>query len=261
MNAADGSKIAKGGYQNEDDIINKFNDWQSDVHAQQWIGEMGYDVNAIKSLSAISGADAKREIQKIRNVKLGPTKTDVQLCVMLEVGNETHIENIQAKLVSVEGRGPGNQVDKRWVSTYAEMWNIPDPISNILKRFTGEISPNVFNTKYDNRMIMHEFTQAERNLVLQFVNRNKIMIVNDVLKGRGPLATEWFLVVRSFGDQYLTTIKPINVVTNFFGGGDVVVSPKGSINIGRIRMQRKGGDSGRTSAQTLQFKVYPTDLL
>jgi hypothetical protein len=50
-------------------------------------------------------------------------------------------------------------------------------------------------------------------------------------------------------------------VLNFFGNGGVKISPRGSISIGRITMQRKGGDNGRPSANMLQFKIDPTKLL
>jgi hypothetical protein len=36
------------------------------------------------------------------------------------------------------------------------------------------------------------------------------------------------------------TLKDINTAMNFFGNRNVEISPKGSIYIGRITMQRKG---------------------
>jgi hypothetical protein len=47
---------------------------------------------------------------------------------------------------------------------------------------------------------------------------------------------------------------------NIFGKGDVKISPQGSLYIGRITMQRKGGDGSRETAQMLQFKIKPCDL-
>lgn len=55
-------------------------------------------------------------------------------------------------------------------------------------------------------------------------------------------------------------LKPMNVVLNYFGGGKVEVSPKGSIYIGKITVQRKGGDGGRPTANMLQFKINPAEL-
>jgi len=41
---------------------------------------------------------------------------------------------------------------------------------------------------------------------------------------------------------------------------DVRISPQGSLYIGKITMQRKGGDGGRPTANMLQFKMKPNDL-
>ncbi|MCA9037680.1 MAG: hypothetical protein KDA91_21250, partial [Planctomycetaceae bacterium] len=46
-----------------------------------------------------------------------------------------------------------------------------------------------------------------------------------------------------------------------FGNGPVTVTPRGSIRIGQITMQRKGGDAGRPTANMLQFKINPALLL
>lgn len=54
-------------------------------------------------------------------------------------------------------------------------------------------------------------------------------------------------------------LKPINEVINFYSG-NITFSPKGSLLIGKITMQRKGGDGGRESAKMLQFKINPAEL-
>lgn len=54
-------------------------------------------------------------------------------------------------------------------------------------------------------------------------------------------------------------LKPINKVINFYNG-EVKFSSQGSLKIGKILMQRKGGDGGRDSAKMLQFKINPCEL-
>ena len=54
-------------------------------------------------------------------------------------------------------------------------------------------------------------------------------------------------------------LKPINEVINFYSG-NVEFSPQGSLKIGKITMQRKGGDGGRDTAKMLQFKINPCEL-
>ncbi|MGL4987332.1 MAG: hypothetical protein ACRC5H_09395 [Treponemataceae bacterium] len=38
------------------------------------------------------------------------------------------------------------------------------------------------------------------------------------------------------------------------------ITKQGNIKLGRIGVQRKGGDGGRPSANMLQFKMNPMDL-
>lgn len=45
-----GSRIAKGGFRNEDDIRNKFSAWRTDKDAQAWLMAMNYKLSDIKSL-------------------------------------------------------------------------------------------------------------------------------------------------------------------------------------------------------------------
>lgn len=93
-----------------------------------------------------------------------------------------------------------------------------------------------------------------------FIMQNKILILNDILKGRGQFASEWFLVILKLENKIEWVLKPINEVINFYGG-EIMFSLQGSLKIGKVTMQRKGGDGGRESAKMLQFKIDPTLLL
>jgi hypothetical protein len=44
---------------------------------------------------------------------------------------------------------------------------------------------------------------------------------------------------------------------NFFGRGEICISPRGSLYIGKITMQRKSGTPDPTK---LQFKIKPCQL-
>jgi hypothetical protein len=69
------------------------------------------------------------------------------------------------------------------------------------------------------------------------------------------------LVILKIGDEEIRwALKPMNYVLNFFDG-DVAITPRGSFNIGKITIQRKGGDGGRTTANMLQFKINPALLV
>lgn len=42
--ARKGSKTAKDGFANENDVVSKFNNWQSDEFAKEWLQAMNYSL-------------------------------------------------------------------------------------------------------------------------------------------------------------------------------------------------------------------------
>ncbi|EHB2898716.1 type II restriction endonuclease [Campylobacter coli] len=241
-----GSNTAKNGFKNENFVVNTFNNWQNDTLAQSWLKAMNYNINDIQNVKA----------QKIKE----SFKADVQVVILVQIKlqNLQDVQNIQVKLVS-NPQG-FNQVDKRWLKNYNELWNFPSELLEILQYFTGEKSPKIKNPKDKRRMFLTEFTKEEQEQVINFFIKNQALIVNDILKGRGQFASEWFLVILKIEKQDLKwLLKPINEVINFYSG-EVLITDRGSLKIGKITMQRKGGDNGRISANMLQFKINPCEL-
>jgi len=238
-----GSHTAKNGFKNEDDIVLKFNNWTTDLEARLWLELMNYDLN---------------EIEYVEAIKLSGYKTDVQVQVTIKLKKAIDVENLQVKLVS--NKQGFNQIDKRWVDKYIELWNIPENISIFLKHYTGELKPTISNLKDSRRMFADEFTLEEQKHLLAWLNDNKVLIVNDILKGRGRFSAEWFLVAQKIQENARWVLKPMNYVLNYFGNGEIEITTKGNIKIGRITMQRKGGDGGRKTANMLQFKINPAEL-
>ena len=97
-----GSRTAKGGFQNEDEIRDKFNAWKSDSDARACLEAMNYQIADIVSLAA-----AKPHGQK----------ADVEVTVKTKTVERT--EKLSIKLVS--SPNGFNQIDKRWLATYAKM--------------------------------------------------------------------------------------------------------------------------------------------
>ena len=122
--------------------------------------------------------------------------TDVQLQVTIKLKNIIEAQNLQVKLVS--NQKGFNQIDKRWIKNYADMWEIPDNIIKLLKYYTGEISPYKPNTRDKRRMFMDEFSEEEQNEILQYFEQNKMLIILDIVKGRGKFAAEWLLVAQKY---------------------------------------------------------------
>ncbi|WQX35842.1 type II restriction endonuclease [Helicobacter pylori] len=241
-----GSFIAKNGFLNEKEVAQKFNDYIHDRDAQIWLMIMGYGLNKIEYVKA--------------NVLSG-YKADVNVIIQIKMKQTLDSENLQVKLVSnLKGF---NQIDKRKLRSYQEMWNIPPNIYQLFAYFTGELKPTRQDIKYPNkRMLAYEFTNKEQQELLAWLNDNKMLIVSDILKGRGEFSAEWVLVIQKINLNMKWALKNINeVMQHYLDDGIVEISKKGSLKIGRITIQRKGGDNGRESANMLQFKIDPTGLL
>jgi len=238
-----GSQTAKNGFKNEDDIVRKFNNWEKDKDAQTWLKLMKYKLS---------------EIEYVEAVKISGYKTDVQVQVTIKLKKAIDVENLQVKLVSNQ-RGV-NQIDKRWVDKYNEMWEIFPTIVSILKRYTGEEKPSIKNPKDKRRMFADEFTEAEQKSIIKWLKNNQSLIVSDILKGQGKFAAEWMLVAQKIEKNARWLLKPMNFCMNYFGNGEIRITARGNFKIGRITMQRKGGDGGRNTAKMLQFKINPAEL-
>ena len=139
------------------------------------------------------------------------------------------------------------------------MWNIPKEVEEILKLFTGKIQPRKkVKLKDSRRMLLTEMSESERDKIINFFTKNKILIISDNLKGWDKFSANWMLVIlKKNKDSYEWVLRDINTAMNIFGQGDVRITEQGSLKIGQIGMQRKGGDAGRESAKMLQFKINP----
>jgi hypothetical protein len=240
-----GSKTAKSGFENEDDVVSKFNNWQKDLDSQEWLIAMNYKIDEIESVTAVKVP--------------GHHKADVQVQVSIKLKKAIGLENISLKLVTTSTGF--NQIDKREIDKYVEMWDIPSDITEALRLFTGKTRPTVKGLKDPRRMLLTEMPEKIQNKIIEFFSKNKILIVSDLLKGNDEFSADWFMVVWKIPNENPKwIIKDINFVLNFYGDGEVRITKQGSLAIGKIGMQRKGGDGGRPSSQMLQFKINPLAL-
>ena len=203
------------------------------------------------------------DIQKIEYVKAikitWSHKADiqVQIKVIIKLKDEIDVQNISVKLVS--NKKWFNQIDKRWLKKYVDLWNMPQNVLKIFQYFCWELRPYKPWTKDVRRMFVNEMSIEEKETLLLFLNQNKMMIVSDILRWRGEFCAEWMLVVKKTW-TYEWVLVSINEVMNFYGNWEIKLSPRWSIKIGKIAMQRKWGDWWRDTANMLQFKIDPTEL-
>lgn len=238
-----GSQTAKNGFRNEHDICDKFNNWENDSEAQKWLAIMNYNLSEIESVIA---------------VVLHGFKADVNVQIQVKLKSAVDVENIQVKLVS--NKKGFNQVDKRWLKHYKEMWNIPEDIYLLLQYYTGEMKPYKNNVRDSRRMFLDEFNEEEQSKLLNWFKLNKTLVISDIIKGRGQFSAEWILVAQKIDNNARWVLVNINEALQHYSTGDVKISNKGSLYIGNVTVQRKGGDNGRSTANMLQFKIDPTQL-
>ncbi len=247
-----GSKTAKGGFQNEDEIRDKFNNWKTDADARAWLESMKHQLADIVSVSTS---------------KPHGEKADVEVTVKTKSGER--VERISIKLVS--SPNGFNQIDKRWLKTYEKMWKMPPDVVEALKLFVGETPPRE-SSRDKSRMYLNELDESAQQAVLDFFKKNKDEIVSDLLAGDGIHAAGWMMVIhrtksvtRSVSEGEATD-KPKWVIRSsadaikFYSEGPVELTKAGNLKIGRITLQRKGGDNGRETAKMLQFKINPVQL-
>ena len=203
-----GSETAKSGFANERDVRDKFNQWQNDKDAQNWLQIMGYKLEKLHSVTAIQ---IPAKIKKSTAEDYGVT-ADVQIKLFIQIAGILKIENISLKKAKSEA--DFNQIDKRSVTNYQTIWKFDDEIAFWLKLFSGEIlvNPNLqlpsgekINQKYPNfinpllrdsrRIFINEMPSEIQQKILSFFEYNKIIVIADILKGRGGLSADWILVI------------------------------------------------------------------
>lgn len=265
-----GSSTAKSGFLTEKEVVKKFNNWQRDKDAQQWLKIMGYRLEEVKDLKAIPipVRVGKKFLESLglENIEsydefLAFKKADLQVRVYVNVNGIWKVENISVK--KTKDKANFNQVDKRRVSEYKKYWKFSDKIEIALKLFTGELPPQTHpeflkiplaELRDKRRIFLNELKPEILNDIIQFFSKNKVLVIADVLKGRGALSADWILVLYNKGDKSLWTLKDINTAMNIYSQGGIELSTKGSLWIGKVFMQRKGGTPDPTK---LQFKINP----
>jgi len=235
-----GSQTAKNGFRNEDEIAAKLNNWRADEDARTWLAAMNYKTGEIAGVAA---------------TKPHGEKSDVQLAIKTKKGEFS--EGISIKLVSSENGF--NQIDKRWLSHYATMWQLPQDVVDALKFFVGEVKPSG-PSRNSERMFLDELDKQKQKAVVDFFTAKKSEIVSDLLKGDGVYSADWIMVALKAGAKPRWVLRRIDYAVDYFSRGAVQITSGGNLRIGRITMQRKGGDAGRETARMLQFKINPALL-
>jgi sporulation protein YlmC with PRC-barrel domain len=157
-----GSRTAKGGFANERGIVAKFNAWQTDKDAKIWLEVMGYDLGKLDKVTAIQiptkikktdiekYAISETEYEKFVKFK----KSDIQIKLIIKIGEILKIENLSLK--KANSNADFNQIDKRTVDSYKEMWNFDEELTFWLKLFSGEFLTKNYPNLFKNVILREE---------------------------------------------------------------------------------------------------------
>jgi hypothetical protein len=233
---------AKGGFSNEKELIELFNDFDSEIFPI--VDAMGYDISQVSKFEATK-APAR-------------VKPDVILKVFSRDGTLLGTEALSAKLQSsIKGF---NQVDRGDVEKrYRSLWpEMSDEAAAGLKLFTGFTAPTG-TSRNPKRMFMDELPRSMKDAIIGFFEDNLEKVIEDVLAGRAPMKANW-LAVSEPGSIRVNAV-PMKEVVQAASKGGVGLTERFSLRIGMLTAQRKGGDGGAESAKNLQFKVNPSQLL
>lgn len=238
------SEIALSGFRNEDWIVSEFNNWTSSTWALNWLSAMGYD--------------KPKKVCAQTTRKMGFFyKADVLTLI------DDNVEWVSVKKFTASF----NQIDKNWVKKFADLWNMPNEITETLRMYCGEAGHRpidstepITTTTYPHRFLLNELPSDRQAALISFFNKNKRRIVRDVVAGRGKTAARWMLVVEELcGIPKRSALLPVDTVVQHCTG-PASITKLGNLKLGRITIQRKGGDSGKSTAQMLQFKFSPKEL-
>ena len=229
---------AKGGFDNESQIISSLNAMDSD--GVIWLRHMGHDPSTIS---------------RVVSYKADPrVKPDV-ICEIYGLSGElASTARISAKKAS--SKVGFNQIDRGdVVGRYKTLWpHMPELTVEGLRLFTGNLPP-LPKSRNPKRMFFDELPIDNRESILNFLVANKLEIVRDLLAGREPNMANWFLGRDMARGRW--TLLPMAEAIVFYSAGSVEPTDRGGIKFGTMTIQRKGGDKGKPSATNLQFKFNP----
>lgn len=241
-----GSATAKAGFQTEKDIVELLNQKPLAKHARELLRHL--DPNLADERNVCANTVAR-------------SKADIEIKVESNRGSLSHFP-CQVKLVSND-RGY-NQIDKRWTEDYRQLWDMPLPVADALKLYSGDIKHGAQGMRDERRLFADELDINQQNLILEFLSKNKMKIAQTVFKGTESPYAEWLIVVLAIAKQSNlngTFVYPMDEVISFYFDEDPTITPKGNFKIGKVTLQRKGGDRGRPTANMLQFKIDPARIV
>jgi hypothetical protein len=195
-----------------------------------------------------------------------------------------HRRSILISVKEFDVKADFNHVERNYVEHYAQKWSMPRDVYVGLKRFVGEVdergnpistdilereakesgtTPGKLSKK--RRTFINQLPEPTRKAIKEFFTSNKEKIIKDIFVDDEDI--KFFIIIKREGSRAYYYIVPTKDVFDVYGSGDIIISPKGSLQMGKVGIQRKSGDhqtpSGwvDSSASQLQFKIKPSECI
>ena len=261
-----GSRTAITGFINEDRIRNKFNDWNSDENAKDWLEyiakNQGFQINEITDVVA--------------NKLGGKSKSDVLVKIFIK--NKGYIEiGVSLKKQNEQGY---NHIHREKPFDFAKRFSFPKEAETALLKYCGFEGYSPYDMyrngkipyetylKYDDipekrkkkhregtgRFYFDELISSEQEILLETFSRKVDEILIYILKtGKFDYYPADYVICtkRTQKDNFLFSIETIEeIILRARGTGKVDVDKKRkhpSIHMGLLTIQRKGGTAGASN--------------
>jgi hypothetical protein len=174
-----------------------------------------------------------------------------------------------------------NHLERNFVDYYSTKWQMSNIVYEGLKQFVGEVDDHGRPVSID--FIENEAKQLNtspgkltknrrksfnclgpqiREEILKFFKSNKEKIIKDLFVDEESI--QFFIIVRREKNEICYYILPTEKVLTIYANGDVRVTRQGNLQLGKVVLQRKGGNHKTNSgwedkvASQLQFKIKPS---
>ena len=239
------SSTAKDGYAVEKKVVDMF------VNKEQ----IPDDVKNLLNM------DSSKDVECIRGG--GTQKSDIVVKYTTEDGTEK-VAGVSIKLVKNVKTGGYNHLDRRSVATFMGFFDktdTSDRVKELFDKFCGVVPPDK-NSKSSKRMFMNEFSKEDQDIVINWLNDNKKKVLNLIFAGSVNYkegeddsfdknhAADYILT--SYGINGTKKLEKITDKIKEYDDAEWKLTPNGSLKLGNITLQRKGG-SGQPD--NIQFKI------
>lgn len=116
----------------------------------------------------------------LQQLKIKNYKADIIVKIEMLEGNKIYEEPISVKLV--RNKSGFNQIDKRWIDNYKELFKMSDKMSVTLKLYCGEIKYNNPTARDSRRLFIDEIKSGLLDEIITFFDQYKKDMISTFFK-------------------------------------------------------------------------------